>query len=90
MFIDAFQKYIKINPNILGDEAINLIANTKEMVNFSKIVDINYDKLKENDFALNANNFIEDTSHIKEEKIDIVQLNKSINEITKTNKFNYS
>ena len=95
MFIDASQKYIKqTNQNVLGDETINLIVdaylNRKEIENFSKLVDIDYDKLKENDFDLSVNNFIEDTSHIKEEKIDIVQLNKSINEIVKTNKFNYS
>ena len=88
MFIDASQKYTKVtNQNILGDETINLIVDTylnkKEIENFSKLVDIDYDKLKENDFDLSVNNFIEDTSHIKEEKIDIVQLNKSINEIVK-------
>ena len=90
MFIDASQKYIKqTNQNILGDETIDLIVdaylNRKEIENFSKLVDIDYDKLKENDFDLSVNNFIEDTSHIKEEKIDIVQLNKSINEIVKRN-----
>ncbi|WP_406602394.1 type I restriction-modification system subunit M [Metamycoplasma sualvi] len=90
MFIDASQKYIKqTNQNILGDETIDLIVdaylNRKEIGNFSKLVDIDYDKLKENDFDLSVNNFIEDTSNIKEEKIDIVQLNKSINEIVKRN-----
>ncbi|MBD5423318.1 MAG: type I restriction-modification system subunit M [Mycoplasma sp.] len=90
MFIDASQKYIRqTNQNILGDETINLIVDTylnrKEIENFSKLVDIDYEKLKENDFDLSVNNFIEDTSNIKEEKIDIVELNSSINEIVKRN-----
>jgi type I restriction enzyme M protein len=83
-FIDATKLYKQqTNTNILEDEHINKILdifNSKEEIkHFSKLVEC--DKIKENDYNLSVNSYveIEDTR----EKIDIEKVNNELKETIK-------
>lgn len=84
LFIDATKECIKVtNNNRLSSENIqnimNVYTNRQDVDYVSKLA--SYDNVKENDYNLSVNTYVEKED--TREKIDIVELNKQIEEIVK-------